>query len=166
MPGTFISFFVSLNSELWDSEKCLLLLLPKSHSVVQQHCLIRLSCLTLSVSLILAICKDLVKKQCICFSSTILKSKMGRGDDEGLWYFISNFSVGWVISFVTVVHSNDWKKKLLPSTLTPIFQATLARIFFFALSTCHIMPIYNVLELHFRHTSLLRLHYQTCYVNM
>lgn len=140
MPGTFISFFVSLNSELWDSEKCLLLLLPKSHSVVQQHCLIRLSCLTLSVSLILAICKDLVKKQCICFSSTILKSKMGRGDDEGLWYFISNFSVGWVISFVTVVHSNDWKKKLLPSTLTPIFQATLARIFFL-----HYQPITSCL---------------------
>lgn len=140
MPGTFISFFVSLNSELWDSEKCLLLLLPKSHSVVQQHCLIRLSCLTLSVSLILAICKDLVKKQCICFSSTILKSKMGRGDDEGLWYFISNFSVGWVISFVTVVHSNGWKKKLLPSTLTPIFQATLARIFFL-----HYQPITSCL---------------------
>lgn len=166
MPGTFISFFVSLNSELWDSEKCLLLLLPKSHSVVQQHCLIRLSCLTLSVSLILAICKDLVKKQCICFSSTILKSKTGRGDDEGLWYFISNFSVGWVISFVTVVHSNDWKKKTSSFYPHPNFSGYSGKNFFFALSTRHIMPIYNVLELHFRHTSLLRLHYQTCYVNM
>lgn len=53
---------------------------------------------------------------------------------------------------------------LLPSP--QFFWLLWQEYFFFALSTRHIMPIYNVLELHFRHTSLLRLHHQTCYVNM